>query len=539
MFRARRAFSWLLVLVSLEFVQPALGDDGLHIQIDRLIAEKFGDQKPAGTCDDAEFLRRVMLDLAGRIPTAEETRKFLADASPSKRERQIDRLLADAAYAARMENLFHVMLMERRGDNPEWAKFLKGSFEENRPWNEMALAILAPKEADESLRGGAFFYTKRLEKYGENPTDYSGLTRDVGRMFLGVDLQCAECHDHLFVDDYKQVDFQGLFFVYKNLAIRSDKFPAVKQLVMTEKLEFVSVFDPAQKQTGPRVPFGKEFPIPPGLPKPEPAKKKTKEPPAPSSFDPLSLLAGEIASPDNPQFNKNIVNRLWFLMMGRGLVMPLDLFHSENPPSHPKLLELLAREFANHQYDIKWFLKELALSETYQRSSQWPEGTKDAPKPESYLVALEKRLSAEQLLASVLEATGNAKRMGKATSDGKPSVENADLQKRFLAAFANEPKEPELEVNATVKAALFLLNDPKVQELLKPREGNLIDRLSKISDNRQAAEELFLSVFSRMPTDEERSGVVDYLEKNAHRRDVALGDIAWGMLSSIEFCVNH
>jgi hypothetical protein len=537
MIPAQRLWVWLIVLGG-AISTTAFGEDALHVRIDRLIAEKFADQTPATRCDDATFLRRATLDFAGRIPTSGETRQFLSDAAPDKRAKVIDQFLAAPAYARRMENLFHVMLMERRGDNPEWSNFLQSGFEENRPWNDMAKAILAPKEDVESLRGGAFFYTKRLEKYGENPTDYSGLTRDVGRMFLGVDLQCAECHDHLFVEDYKQIDFQGLYFVYKNLGIRSDKFPAVKQTAMTEKLEFISVFDPTQRQTGPRVPFGKEFSIPPGLPKPEPAKKKGKEQPIVSSFDPLSLLAGEIASEGNEQFNKNIVNRLWFIMMGRGLVMPLDLFHSENPPSHPKLLDLLAKEFVAHKYDIQWFLRELALTETYQRDSQWPRGQKEAPKPESYLVALEKRLSAEQLLASVLVATDNAERLGK-SADGKPNAEHADLEKRFLAAFANEAKEPELEFNATVKAALFLLNDGKVQELLKAHEGNLIDRLSKALDNRQAAEELFLNVFSRLPSEEEQSAVVSYLEKNAHRRDVALGHILWGMLSSIEFCVNH
>ena len=133
----------------------------------------------------------------------------------------------------------------------------------------------------------------------------------------------------------------------------------------------------------------------------------------------------------------------------------------------------------------------------------------------------------------MLAATGNAARIGTASAD------YADLQKRFLGAFANEAKEPEIEFNATVKAALFLMNDPKVQELCRPQEGNLIERLMKTNDNRQAAEEMVISIFSRMPTDEEQSAIVSYLEKNAQRREVAIGHIVWGMLSSIEFCVNH
>ena len=520
-------------------VAPAA--EPLHVQIDRLIAEKFADQKPAPPAEDAAFLRRAMLDLAGTIPTAEETQKFLADADPEKRAKLIDRLLEAPSYADRMENLFHIMLMERRGDHPEWSRFLKTSFEQNRPWDQMARAILDPPAADENLRGAAFFVTKRLEKYGENPTDYSGLTRDVGRMFLGVDLQCAECHDHLFVDDYKQVDFQGLYFVFKNLAIGKETFPAVTQKAMTEKLEFVSVFDPAQRQTGPRIPFGKELAIP-ELPPPQPEKNKKKQPTSvddESAFDPLSLIAAEMASAENERFNRNIVNRLWFAMMGRGLVMPLDLFHSDNPPSHPELLDLLAREFVAHGSDIRWFLRELALTETYQRGSQVPESLTELPPPESYLVASEKRLSAEQLLAAVLVATGNQSRLGKLTADGKPNAGYAQLETKFRNAFANEVKEPEVEINATVKGALFLLNDEAVLELLKPQPGNLFNRLSKIEGPEPAIEELFLSIFSRKPSDEERSLVLEYLKKNSDRRETALRHIAWGMLSSVEFSVNH
>src|SRR5262249_30410114 len=122
-------------------------------------------------------------------------------------------------------------------------------------------------------------------------------------------------------------------------------------------------------------------------------------------FSPLKVLASQLPRGDNPLFTKNIVNRLWFLMMGRGLVHPLDLQYAGNPPSHPELLDLLAQEFAGHRFDIKWLLRELALTETYQRSSLLPEGVEDLP-PESFLVANEKPLSAEQILRSVLHATG-------------------------------------------------------------------------------------------------------------------------------------
>lgn len=531
----------LLLVFGSQTAEWIQADEPLHVQIDGLIAAKFSGQTPASRTEDAAFLRRVTLDFSGRVPSTEETRKFLADTSPNKREKVIDKLLAAPGYAHRMENLFHVMFMERRGDDEKWKSFLQSSFEKNRPWNEMARMMLDPSDEEETA-GASFFIAKRLESYGANPVDYPGLTRDVGRMFLGVDLQCAECHDHLFIEDYKQVDFQGLFFVYKNLKAQKGKVPALKQTVMADKLEFVSVFESTQMQTGPRIPFGKEIRIPPNLPKPDPKKKKkpkTDEPTLESLFDPMSLVAAEMTDAGNARFNKNIVNRLWFAMMGRGLVMPLDLFHSGNEPSHPELLDLLAKEFVAHNYDIKWLLRELALTETYQRSSQLPEGTDKPPKAESYLVALEKRLSAEQLLDSLLDATENAERFPKTDKEGKTNEDYTSLQKKFRAAFANEEREPEVDVNATVKASLFLMNDDDVLALLEPKEGNLTDRLGKIKDLGQVTDELYLSLFSRLPTNEERSEVSGYLEKHHSRRETAIRQIAWAMLSSIEFCVNH
>jgi hypothetical protein len=474
--------------------------------------------KPAPPADEAAWLRRVTLDLAGRIPTAAQTRRFLGEAAPDKRARLIDELLAAPTYAGRMTDLFHVMLMERRGDHPEWRTFLRAAFEANRPWDQMAREMLAPSDTDEQTRGAAFFYTKRLESYGQNPIDRPGLTRDVGRLLLGVDLQCAQCHDHLFIDDYKQVDFQGLFAVYQDVAIRGGgKFPAVTEKPPKQRLDFVSVFDPTQRQVGPRVPFGAEFPIP----------EATDGSPA---FSPLALLAENL--PRSDLFARNIVNRLWFVMMGRGLVHPLDLHHSGNAPSHPELLDLLAREFAAHQYDIRWLLRELALTETYQRSSLVPNG-QPPPPADRFLVALERRLSAEQLLTITLQATGNEARY---PTDGDAYKL---LRTEFEKSFGNEPREPETEFRATVAGALFLLNSDHVLDLLKRQPGNSIDRLVSMDDPNKLADELFLTVFTRRPTDEERARVAEHLAKNNERREAAIGQQAWAMLSSMEFYVNH
>ena len=168
-------------------------------------------------------------------------------------QKLVTTLLASPDYVRRMRDLFDAMLLERRGENPEWSKFLEKSFEANKPWDQLVREIIDPESEDETRRGAAFFYTKRLEKIGQQDTDFPGVTRDVGRLFLGMDLQCAQCHNHLFIDSYKQQDFQGLFTVYQNTFIRSDvKFPAIGEKVMTAKKEYMSVFDKVPLAVGPR-----------------------------------------------------------------------------------------------------------------------------------------------------------------------------------------------------------------------------------------------------------------------------------------------
>lgn len=524
---ARRFPLPLLLLFITGMTTAASAEEPLHDRIDKLILAGAGPADVSPLAEDAEFLRRVSLDLGGKIPSAKEVREFLADGSPDKRARKIEQLLAAPAYATRMQQLFHVMLMERLGDHDEWTRYLQASFEANKPWDAMVREMLRADPANEKARGAAFFYAKRLENYGQNPVDYPGLTRDVGRLFLGKDLRCAECHDHLFVAEYKQADFQGLFAFFQNTFLADPKTFVVGEKPTTAKLAFMSVFTKVPLETAPRLPGGEEITIP-VLKKGEeyvvPPDRKAKTPGV-LRFSPLEQLAKELPTPDNRDFSRNIVNRLWFVMMGRGIVHPLDLHHDGNPPSHPELLDLLADEFVAHKFDIKWMLGQLALTKTYQRTSMLPPG-KDRADPARFLTMIEKRLSSEQLLASVIEATG---------AGAKPET----VQAAFVQAFANPAREPEEEVNPSLKGALFLLNDPTVLGWLEPKSGNLTDRLGKISDSNKIAEELYLSVLSRMPVDEEKAMVSSYLQKNADRRAEALRHLTWALLASTEFSVNH
>ena len=543
---------------SVEAEEPLLRD-----AIDKLIQARAGETKMAPAADDAEFLRRIYLDLAGRIPTLEESRQFLADPAAGKREALVDRLLGGPEYPRRMQELFHAMLMERRGDDEAWLAFLRQAFRSNTPWDRVARSILHSNPEDEASRGAAYFLTARLVSEGAMaPVDVPGLTRDVGRLLAGVDLRCAQCHDDVSIGDYKQVDFQGLHMIFENVKTRRDvKFPAVAESLMTEEKEFMSVFTQTPRTTAPRVPGGGEIAIatfPKGEEYQTPPDRKTRSPGVPK-FSPLGELAQRLTAAQNDLFCQNIVNRMWFVMMGRGLVEPLDLNHSANPPTHPELLSLLSREFAQHQFDIKWLLRELALTACYQRTSAKAGAS---PSWETYAVANEKRLSAEQLFWSTLIATGEIDlapsekdtaqkdTAQKDTGDKRREAtwleekvvgaeQLGELRKLFLKTFANPPKVPEVDFEPTVKGALFLMHDERLLQLLRPREGNLVGRLMKRTDD-DIADELFMTVVSRPPTEQDVAEVREFLQgKKGTRRQEAIGQLAWALLSSTEFCVNH
>jgi hypothetical protein len=430
-----------------------------------------------------------------------------------------------------MQENFNIMFMERLGEHPDWTKYLETSFAKNKPWDQMAREMLVGRPTDEAA-GAVYFLSKRLENYGQNPVDYPALTRDVGRLFLGKDLRCAQCHDHLTVKDYRQRDFQGLYAFVKNVALQPGKTPGVVEKLTTDKIEFASVFGGDKAKTGPRVPGRDEVAIPAFkkgeefLVKPDPKQKIS----AVLKFSTLAKLAEQVPAADNTAFSRNIVNRLWFVMMGRGLVHPLDLHHSDNPSSQPEVLDLLAKEFVARKYDIKDLLRTLALTETYQRSSRLQAGEKEV-EPGEFRTALERRVEAESLLRSMLEATGEKNVKGGMTFTAARPL--------FIKAFAYLAREPEEEFSPSLKGALFVLNDKAVLSWLTAKPGNLIDRLEKLKDDNAVAKELYLSVLTRLPSADESAHVGQFLKDRSARRGPALRNLAWAVLASTEFCVNH
>ena len=327
-----------------------------------------------------------------------------------------------------------------------------------------------------------------------------------------------------------------------NTSLRSGlRYPALEQKPLKKKTEFMSVFKKEPKSTGPRLYGGTEVEIPQLAPGEEYAVAPNPQTKSPGQlkFNPLGILSEQLPRPENVQFARNSVNRLWFLLMGRGLVHPLDLHHAGNPPAYPEVLELLATEFSAKEYDLKWLIRELCMTQTYQRSGLLPEGSE--PRPEQFLLALEKPLSPEQLLWSTLRATGQYERLELGAKDvGSPAAPiPEDIKNKFLKAFANPPREPEGEFAPSVKGALFVMHDSLVLGWLKPEPGSLVARVMALPDHAQMTEELYLSVLTRLPSEEEKSLLSSTLKETPGKEAEVLSRWVWALLASTEFNVNH
>lgn len=485
----------------------------------------------AGPASDTEFLRRVSIDLTGKLPTPAVARKFFSSKDAAKRQKLIDQLLASDDFPRRMQEAMSAMLLERRSDtkvpDADWEKYLRDSFAANKPWNQLVSELLFVNEEDQKLKPASKFFLVS----GRKEMDLR--TEDVARLFLGRDIACSQCHDHPEVGDYTQSDYFGL-----QTYLVDDPAKA--------NVEFESVFVPGKQTTGPRLPGGEELTIPK-------FEKDQKEEAA--KHQPRMFLARDLPRADDSLFVRNSVNRFWFLMMGRGLVHPLKLHHEDNPPSHPELLDAMAAEFVAHNFDVKWLLRQIALSESYQRSSLLPAGVelKEAP-PHLYRVAIIKPLTPEQMCWCTAGATGNLEKLLQAplpeTSEfshfdyinglAEQFPENfPDAMKLFVGVYGNPPGEPEVDFTPAMGHALFLMNDQGILDWLKPQSGNLVERLTKQTNSKVIAEELYMSVLTRLPTEEETAEVDSYLTIYADRRIEALGELAWALLSSAEFRMNH
>ncbi len=379
--------------------RAAAPGNSLHEQIDAALAASPV-AAAAPMASDAEYLRRAHLTLVGCIPSAEETRSFLANSNPDKRAALVDSLLASPGWVRHMVDTFDVMLMERRpaknADAASWRQWLWSCFANGQSWDQTVREILSADGVEPKTKPASRWLLDR-------EAEPNLLTRDTSRIFLGRDLACAQCHNHPRIDDYMQRDYQGIFAFFSRTSLHQPdtKVPAVLTESAAGEVSFKDVLSSVPGSTLPKVPGRGELADPAAPPDGvwavAPNDKDKNVRPVPKYSRRLRLADELIASRD---FSRNIVNRLWAMVMGRGLVEPLDFAHSENAPAHPALLDHLADALAAMKFDLKAFQRELVLTEAFQRAFDLPE-----VKPVANAADLEAEAKRKEATASDMEAT--------------------------------------------------------------------------------------------------------------------------------------
>ncbi|MCI0360439.1 MAG: DUF1549 domain-containing protein, partial [Planctomycetaceae bacterium] len=469
----------------------------LHERIDALIdAAAVGPLAPA--CSDADFVRRIYLDLTGVIPTADQARGFFADQAADRRQQLIDRLLGSPQYARHMALTWDVMLMERRNDKsiktPEWQAWLRKAFADNRPLDQLYRDLVATDGADDATRPAARFLLDR-------DLEPNLLTRDLGRVLFGMDFQCAQCHDHPLIDDYYQADYYGLYaFVLRSSLFTDAK---AKKALIGEKADgeasYKSVFTgDAGDNVLPRLPKGATVAIEPYFAKAEqyvsvPAKEVRGVP----KYSRRGQLAGLLR--ESTEFRRNLANRLWAHMFGRGLVHPVDFHYAANPPSHPELLSLLADELAKNNFDARWLLRQLALTRAYQRSCDAPQAAATSLPPAAELIAqLEARRPAlvarvEELKGAIASKAAERKALAEQVAKHKaelPMLDTAVAAAREVAGKAATEQKSADETLAKKKDQSQVLADAatKAGEAVAklPDDKVLAEAAAKIAERSKA-----------------------------------------------------
>jgi hypothetical protein len=485
---------------------------------------------PAGKAADAVFLRRVFLDLVGEIPAYDEAKRFLADGDPKKREKLIDRLLADPRFAGEQAHVWDLMLFGRNPPGYDatrrregFKKWLTEQFAKGVPYDRWVRALMMGEEP------GTEIYHLMFRNAPEDATVA------VTRTFLGTQLQCARCHDHPY-EKWTQRDFFGMAGFFVRLVVVDGPSSGNKQTFrLAEKSTGDVLFTGSVKE---QKPGQKGEPIRPrflgGAVLEEPVVAKgfkepkftAKEPLPKPAFSRKQKLADWLVAADNPYFARAVANRVWAQYLGRGLVHPVDDLGSK-PPSHPALLDALTRELVQHKFDLKHLIRELVNSEAYQLADTGP--VKDAL-PAWFERARVRPLSAEELMASLRTAVGPDAYAAKSVK------ENFE----YFVRYFGEPTNGQGEFQSSLAEHLFLNNSPQIRAMAQQRKGNLADTLiTSKAPWEERVDRLFLSVLSRPPRPEERERFVKHLASDAKMTPALVEDAIWVLLSCSEFRFNR
>lgn len=473
---------------------------------------------PSELCTDAEFLRRAQLDLIGKLPSVDEARNFLEDKRADRRALLVRRLTERPEFADYWAlKLADLLRVDRQALGHKAARaqhrWIRESLANNKPLDQFAREILtAEGPLAESPQG---YLYKTVPEAGK-------LASTLSQSLLGVRIECAQCHHHPY-DRWGQTDYAGMAAYFAPLQTKKSNWGDV----------LVTAGESVMKhpRTGENVaahPLGQP-----------PSQERSKG-------DQRAELAHWVTSPENPFFARSWANRLWAHMLGRGLVEPVDDFRLTNPPSNPELLDALAQELITSKYDLRALLRTIAASRVYQHSSA-PNPTNERDQ-QNYSRYLLKRLDAEVLLDAVCDTTGVPEKF-----DGVPlgarAVELWDSQvdHYFLRLFGRPTRQSVCECERvgepSVAQVLHLLNSGRVHEKLSREDGRVRRLTHTIVGDEALAEELYLTFFTRLPSEHERRTAIQYLTQASLAGEVArheaAEDLAWSMLNSLEFVFNH
>jgi len=488
-----------------------------HNYIDNFVHAKLKKLRmvPSGLCDDATFVRRSYLDVLGRLPTAKEVDTFLNEGSAGKRDQLIDDLLNRKEFAE-----FWVMkwaeLLQIRSRNDQ---FSAKSALQYYNWLEDRMTQNVPidKIVQELLTATGSTFKSPAANYYQVQTDTLKTAENAAQVFMGMRIQCAQCHNHPF-DRWTMNDYYSFAAFFSQIGRKPGEDP--RETVIFDKGEG-EVKHPVSGKAMPPKFLGGDSPS---------IKDESRR----------EVLARWIASPENPWFAKNLANIVWSHFMGRGIIDPVDDVRISNPAVNPELLDALGTKFTEYKYDFKKLVRDICSSRTYQLSSRTNET--NALDDRNFSRAGIRRLRAEVLLDCISQVT-ETKDKFPGLPRGARAIQIADGNSStyFLTTFGRATRETvcscEVKVEPNLSQALHLLNGSTVSE--KINEGGVIKSMLKAGKKRdEIIQDLYLRCFARKPTEKELTSLNHFFEEGK-KEDQVLTDIFWALLNSKEFIFNH
>ena len=475
----------------------------------------------------------MSLDLIGRPPSAEQITRYVLDPSADKRTKLIERLLADERYGENWARYWRDVLFYRRTEDrailgmDSCTDYLTEQLQKNAPWNEIATAfITATGDVLENGQAGLI-----LAQGGET----EGTVAEISRIFLGIQIQCAQCHDHP-TDRWKREQFHQLAAFFPRVAVRQSLPNAERRTFTVTVTDTEPRFRP--RNNNQRV-IGTLEHYMPDLKDPQ-AKGTLMQPvlftsgqtldPGVKDADRRRQLAQWLTSPDNPWFAKALVNRLWSELVGEGFYEPVDDMGPDRECSAPQTLELLAEQFTASGYDLKWLLRTITSTQAYQRAAR-PRRNPDEP---PFTANVAQRLRGDQLFGQLavllnLDDRESARPAGPNT----PQIRRSP-RLQFNQLFGFDPSVPRDEISGSIPQALALMNAPNISQAISAQRGVLGRMLTDIRQDDQLIGELYLRTLSREPSVQELETCQKYFQSAASRGEAA-EDLLWSLVNSTEF----